>query len=71
MVISRLRGIIYGGDAHFTSRYISAQGSVWFHDGMTTARSYVEEGHIDSMDAASLVHARGKTALVLMYARTE
>ncbi|KAJ7768493.1 hypothetical protein B0H16DRAFT_1308108 [Mycena metata] len=71
MVISRLRGIIYGGDAHFTSRYISAQGSVWFHDGMTTVRSYVEEGHIDSLDVTSLRNARGKSALVLVYAREE
>ncbi|KAJ7753768.1 hypothetical protein B0H16DRAFT_1316716 [Mycena metata] len=68
MVVSRLRGIIYSGSAHFTSRYVSAHGSVWFNDGMTTARNCVEEGHIDSMDLHSLAHARGKVAIVLIYA---
>ncbi|KAJ7044263.1 hypothetical protein C8F04DRAFT_942404 [Mycena alexandri] len=71
MVVSRMRGIVYGGEGHFTARYISAHGSVWFHDGITTGRNCVEEGHIDSMDLHSLAHARGKTALTLIYALDE
>ncbi|KAJ7019252.1 hypothetical protein C8F04DRAFT_975971 [Mycena alexandri] len=71
MVVSRLRGIIYWGDAHFTARYISSHGSVWFHDGITTGRNCIAEGHIDSIDLSSLVRARGKIALVLIYALEE
>ena len=29
-----LRGVIYYGGAHFTARWISNSGVVWFHDGM-------------------------------------
>ncbi|KAJ7723248.1 hypothetical protein B0H16DRAFT_1334246 [Mycena metata] len=71
MVVAKLRGIIYAGDAHFTARYVSVQGSIWFHDGITTRRSWVEEGHIDSIDVALLVEARGKCAVALIYALDE
>ncbi|KAJ7019096.1 hypothetical protein C8F04DRAFT_976173 [Mycena alexandri] len=71
MVRSTLRGIVYGGAAHFTARYISTDGSVWFHDGITTGSRCVEEGNLNSMDVASLNHARGKTALTLVYGREE
>ncbi|KAJ6552778.1 hypothetical protein B0H19DRAFT_1072279 [Mycena capillaripes] len=28
----KLRGIIYGGQGHFTCRYIEKSGEIWFHD---------------------------------------
>ncbi|KAJ6630457.1 hypothetical protein B0H10DRAFT_1693341, partial [Mycena sp. CBHHK59/15] len=31
--ILKLRGIVYFGNAHFTSRIISRDGTIWFHDG--------------------------------------
>ncbi|KAJ6501356.1 hypothetical protein DFH09DRAFT_944726 [Mycena vulgaris] len=31
-----LRGIIYAGNNHFTSRIIKEDGSVWYHDGIST-----------------------------------
>ncbi|KAJ7015913.1 hypothetical protein C8F04DRAFT_949883 [Mycena alexandri] len=70
-VVSRLRGIIYGGEAHFTARYISTHGTVWFHDGISTGSNCMEEGHIDSTDLLSLTRARGKSALTLIYALEE
>ncbi|KAJ7678833.1 hypothetical protein B0H14DRAFT_2423129, partial [Mycena olivaceomarginata] len=42
----RLRGIIYGGNGHFTCRYIDAAGTVWFHDGVITGRQCRREGNI-------------------------
>ncbi|KAJ7872238.1 hypothetical protein B0H13DRAFT_1633942 [Mycena leptocephala] len=32
----KLRGIMYGGQNHFTCRFIDRQGEIWFHDGITT-----------------------------------
>ncbi|KAJ7441885.1 hypothetical protein FB451DRAFT_1057983 [Mycena latifolia] len=64
-----LRGIIYGGQAHFTARFISSVGRVWFHDGMTTGRSCIDEGLITDLDPRSSAIARGKSALTLVYAK--
>jgi len=35
-VVLDVRGLIYHGDFHFTSRIIGNDGIVWYHDGMTT-----------------------------------
>ena len=37
----KLRGIIYYKDQHFTSRFITGTGMIWFHDGMLTGRSLI------------------------------
>ncbi|KAJ6452021.1 hypothetical protein C8R47DRAFT_946368, partial [Mycena vitilis] len=39
----RLRGIIYGGQSHFTCRLIGKTGIMWFHDGITTAKDCIRE----------------------------
>ncbi|KAJ7106599.1 hypothetical protein C8R44DRAFT_563729, partial [Mycena epipterygia] len=31
-----LRGVIYGGENHFTSRIIKPNGEMWYHDGIET-----------------------------------
>ncbi len=36
--IYKLKGIIYFGGAHFTSRIINQSGEVWYHDGIATGR---------------------------------
>ncbi|KAJ7131323.1 hypothetical protein C8R44DRAFT_558603, partial [Mycena epipterygia] len=28
-----LRGVIYGGQGHFTCRFFEKNGTAWFHDG--------------------------------------
>ncbi|KAJ7764347.1 hypothetical protein B0H16DRAFT_1310894 [Mycena metata] len=69
MRVLKLRGIIYGGDHHFTSRYISLSGSVWFHDGITTGRSCIYEGLLSDLTNSYMTSARGKQAINLIYAR--
>ncbi|KAJ7733486.1 hypothetical protein B0H16DRAFT_1254680, partial [Mycena metata] len=44
-----LRGIVYLGDLHFVSRFISAAGVVWYHDGIETGRRCVREGLMRDM----------------------
>jgi len=39
-----LKGIIYHGQYHFTSRLIDNAGGIWYHDGMTSGRECVYEG---------------------------
>ena len=44
-----LKGIVYYGDNHFTSRIISKDGRIWFKDGITTRGQSIEEGHLSTM----------------------
>ncbi|KAJ6514262.1 hypothetical protein C8R47DRAFT_962284 [Mycena vitilis] len=66
----RLRGIIYGGQSHFTCRLIGKNGTMWFHDGITTAKDCIREVNIRSVhDRLSLHKCGEKKAVALVYAR--
>ncbi|TFK31069.1 hypothetical protein BDQ12DRAFT_566411, partial [Crucibulum laeve] len=43
-----LRGIIYSGENHFNCQVIDVDGSIWFHDGITTQSSCLFEGHVEN-----------------------
>jgi hypothetical protein len=49
-----LRGIIYSGGFHFTSRIITPGKEVWYHDGMVTRRNCVKKGHLTDFTEDSL-----------------
>jgi len=59
-----LRGVIYYGSNHFTSRIISSTGQVWFHDGIVTGRSTEYEGTLEDV---VLTVCRSKQPCVLIY----
>ncbi|KAH6899294.1 hypothetical protein BKA70DRAFT_1115519 [Coprinopsis sp. MPI-PUGE-AT-0042] len=64
-----LRGLIYLGNAHFTSHIIDPEGRIWHHDGATTGRLCQFDGHRDnrhSMD--NLWESRGKRLSYAVYA---
>lgn len=70
----KLRGVIYGGQFHFTSRIISPDGSIWYHDGMTTQSSCSRQGSIHHLSSMNYLRAcvegdAQKTAVSLIYAR--
>jgi len=60
-----LRGIIYFGADHFTSRIITDQTLIWYHDGMETAANVEYEGTIGNIQ--DLNTCRGKTAIAAIY----
>ncbi|KAJ7243464.1 hypothetical protein C8J57DRAFT_1083699 [Mycena rebaudengoi] len=39
VVVTKLRGMIYHRDEHFTSCMFTTDGNIWFHDGITTRSS--------------------------------
>jgi hypothetical protein len=45
----KLRGVIYHSPDHFTSRFITESGSVWYHDGLTGQRMQYE-GNVNLTD---------------------
>ncbi|KAH9855420.1 hypothetical protein C2E23DRAFT_723963 [Lenzites betulinus] len=57
-----LRGLIYWGSDHFTSRYIDRSGDVWYNDGITTGSECILEQGENLINLAcardrSLTHA--------------
>jgi hypothetical protein len=60
----QLRGVIYYGSDHFTSRIISLTGQVWFHDGIITGRSTEYEGMLEDV---VLNVCRSKKPCILIY----
>ncbi|KAJ7940090.1 hypothetical protein B0H13DRAFT_1850283 [Mycena leptocephala] len=44
-----LRGVIYSGNLHFTSRIIKPNGSVWYHDGIETGNQTEAQGLLHAL----------------------
>jgi hypothetical protein len=44
--VLHLRGIIYHGGYHFTSRIMSTEGDIWYHDGINTGEHCREDGNL-------------------------
>ena len=63
----KLRGIIYFGDAHFTSRVLLDNGSIWFHDGILTKQRLICDGMVNNMNSESLRMCRGRKAVSAVY----
>src|ERR1700722_20327513 len=49
--------MLYYGGFHFTCQIIDEFGNIWFHDGMTTARTTIKEGQIGSVSQPDLKNA--------------
>ena len=68
-VILYVKGLIYHGDFHFTSRIIGNDGIIWYHDGMTTGSSCENEGDFDKFSSKDLLKCKGKRLSLVVYAR--
>jgi hypothetical protein len=64
----KLRGIIYYGTFHFTAHIISTDGTIWYHDGMTTGNTTEKEGKLNNMEHKSLINCKGKDITLAIYA---
>ncbi|KAJ7171049.1 hypothetical protein C8R46DRAFT_895673 [Mycena filopes] len=64
-----LRGVVYGGQGHFTCRFIDEWGTVWFNDGISTGSSCVRQGNLsDEHSQRELARCGAKAAVALIYA---
>ena len=59
-VVLDVRGLIYHGDFHFTSCIVGTDGTVWYHDGMTTGSSCENEGDFDKFSSKKLLKCKRK-----------
>jgi hypothetical protein len=68
-VVLDVRGLVYHGNFHFTSRIIGTDGIVWYHDGMTTGSSCENEGDFDKFSSKKLLRCKRKRLILVVYAR--
>ena len=61
----KLKGVIYYGAHHFTSRILSDDNTVWFYDGLN-GQSMIPEGEPASLDLAI---CGARSAIVAVYTR--
>ncbi|KDQ57393.1 hypothetical protein JAAARDRAFT_130548 [Jaapia argillacea MUCL 33604] len=62
-----LRGIVYYGGFHYNVRILRRDGSVWFHDGLTTGINTMYEGQLDTFSEEGLKYKEERYATVLIY----
>ncbi|KAJ7451901.1 hypothetical protein FB451DRAFT_965913, partial [Mycena latifolia] len=60
-----LRGIIYGGQSHFTCRFIDKYSNVWFHDGISTGRRCVREMNLTDVEDMTVLQKCGRKKAVI------
>jgi hypothetical protein len=46
----KLKGILYYGAEHFTSRVVTENDMTWYHDGMDTGGNLVYEGTLSTLN---------------------
>jgi hypothetical protein len=63
-----LRGLLYFGNFHFTSRIISAEGDVWYHDGMDSRESR-SQGHRKFMKDPDWQTCHGRKLVMSIYVK--
>ena len=63
-----LRGIIYHGENHFSSRIISSDGTIWYNDGIETGKNSIEDGHLSTISYEDLKFCKGKNLVLVVYA---
>jgi hypothetical protein len=68
--ILKLRGIVYHGGYHFTSRIISSKQEVWYHDGITTRNLCTSEDKLVNISDLQLRRCRNKDLVLAIYAQT-
>ena len=64
-----LRGIVYHGHYHFTSRVISRQKKVWYLDGISTGNSCIDDGSLDDLCDNELKSCRSNGLVLAIYAQ--
>ncbi|KAJ7933431.1 hypothetical protein B0H13DRAFT_1856207 [Mycena leptocephala] len=68
----KMRGMIYGGQGHFTCRVVGKDGSMFFHDGITTGRNCIPEVNVRTVQDKLLLQKCGeKTVVCVIYARDQ
>ncbi len=69
LVYLHLRGVIYEGGYHFTSHIVCNDGSVWYHDGISTGHICHADGSLNLMTDQAMRTCRGRKLVLAIYAQ--
>ncbi|KLO09503.1 hypothetical protein SCHPADRAFT_833954 [Schizopora paradoxa] len=64
----KLRGLIYFGDFHFTSQFVSENEGIWYHDGIETDRRCNFKGNLSDTENDALLYSQGRQVCSVIYA---
>jgi hypothetical protein len=64
-----LRGVVYYGEHHYTSRIIDISRNIWFHDGMTTGSSLRFQGSATKLKPKYFSKCDRRSLALLVYAQ--
>jgi hypothetical protein len=65
-----LRGVVYYGSHHYTSRIIDNEGHVWFHDGMITGKDMHSQGAAAKLKPKDFSSCNSGKIALLVYAQS-
>jgi hypothetical protein len=63
-----LKGVVYYGAYHFTSRFISDSGIIWYHDGMTTGSVFEKNITLKSTSDIDIKKCNNRGLTLAVYA---
>ena len=63
----KLKGVIYFSQNHFTSRVITQNGQIWFHDGITLQHSMRYEGLLNMELCPNIFYSNDGNAVLAIY----
>jgi len=64
-----LKGVVYYGNYHYTSRIIDSDKNIWFHDGMTTGSGSQSQGSVTKIKSKYFNKYNRKSVALLVYAQ--
>ena len=64
----KLRGVVYHGENHFTSRIVESNGKIWYYDGMNMENGCVEDCHLSAISDGGLKKCKGQNLVLAVYA---
>ena len=65
----KLCGLLYFGNIHFTSRIISLEGDVWYHDGMEMSSECPSQGYRKCMKDPDWQTCYGRKVVMSIYVK--
>ncbi|KDR64842.1 hypothetical protein GALMADRAFT_82610, partial [Galerina marginata CBS 339.88] len=64
----QLKGIVYHGQNHFTSRFIDSDRTIWYNDGIETGKNFIEDGHLSTIADKDLRNCKDQNLVLAVYA---
>jgi len=65
----KLKGIVYHGGYHFTSRIVTADQQVWYHDGITTGQTCIQDGILANITDERIKRCKNRDLVLAIYAQ--